>query len=192
MRGRQNRQELAGGLRWAAAAHVLAAPCELAHGPLLDQAVVAPMVARVAIIRQRGRRGRRRRWRRRRCRRAALALSLAAESLLALRPAPLPVREARRTVIRARGGRATNVVVSAAPNLLARIPSLRGTDGTVGLRRRSRRVRSRMRCCGAADAVVLAAISLLVQAPQALALAAVRLRGRRRNVLRRRGRDDDI
>merc|ERR1712061_167680 len=64
----------------AATAHVLAAPCKLAHGPLLDQAVVAPMVPSIAVVRQRCRRARRRRGS---CRWAALALSPAAEGLLA-------------------------------------------------------------------------------------------------------------
>merc|ERR1712061_737444 len=50
----------------AATAHVLAAPSELAHGPLLDQAVVAPMVPGIAVIRQRGRRDDNRRRGRRR------------------------------------------------------------------------------------------------------------------------------
>merc|ERR1712039_675969 len=72
----------------AATAHVLAAPSELAHGPLLDQAAVAPMVPSIAVIRQRGRRRGRRWWRRRW---AGFALRAAAEGLLALRPALLPV-----------------------------------------------------------------------------------------------------
>merc|ERR1711879_498616 len=73
------------GRGWAATAHVLAAPRKLAHGPLLDQAVVAPMVPSIAVIRQRGRRRGRRWWR---SRWAALALSPAAEGLLACGPAP--------------------------------------------------------------------------------------------------------
>merc|ERR1719159_1756226 len=107
---------------------MLTAPRKLAHGPLLDQAVVASVVSSVAIIRQR----RRRAWcRGGSCRRAALARSPAAEGLLAFGPALLPVREARVAVVWARsghGGRgrrgrrgwhggAADVVVSAAPNL---------------------------------------------------------------------------
>merc|ERR1712190_244703 len=72
--------ESARGCCWAAAAHVLAAPSEFAHRPLLDQAVVAPMVPSIAVMRQRGRRRGRRRW-------ASFALRAAAEGLLALRPA---------------------------------------------------------------------------------------------------------
>merc|ERR1719499_911023 len=120
----------AGGRCRATATHVLAAPSKLGNRPLLDQAVVATMIAGIAIVGQRRRRGRRRGRRRRRCWWAALALSLAAESLLALRPASLPVRKARRAVVRARSGRrrrrghsrAADVVVSAAPNLLTHIP----------------------------------------------------------------------
>merc|ERR1719188_53779 len=100
------------------------------------------MIPSIVVIRQR------RRWARRRggsCRRAALALSPAAEGLLAFGPALLPVREARVAVVwawsghgcrgrwgrrgrRGRGGggggggggwhgRAANVVMSAAPDL---------------------------------------------------------------------------
>merc|ERR1712232_1230252 len=83
-------------------------------------------------------------------------------------------------------------MVRATPDLLACIPSHRGTDGTVGLWRRGGCRRSRLRRCGATDTIVLTAIRLLVQAPQALALAAVRFGGRCRDVLRRRGRDDDV
>merc|ERR1719396_213772 len=75
----------------AATTHVLAAPRKLAHRPLLDQAVVAPMIPSIAIIGQR----RRRAWGRGgSCWRAALARSPAAEGLLAFGPALLPVREA--------------------------------------------------------------------------------------------------
>merc|ERR1712048_649662 len=55
--------ESARGRGRAATAHVLAAPSELTHRPLLDQAVVAPMVPSVAVIRQRRRRWGRRWWR---------------------------------------------------------------------------------------------------------------------------------
>merc|ERR1719229_191880 len=131
------------------------------------------MIAGIAIIGQRCRRGRRRGRRRRRCWRAALALGLAAESLLALRPALLPVRKARRAIVRAWSGRrrrrghsrAADVVVSAAPDLLTHIPTLWGSDSTVRLWRRGGcwRVRRwrvrRWRCRWATDAIMMAAIS---------------------------------
>ena len=186
----------AGGRCRAAAAHVLAAPSKLGHRPLLDQAVVAAMVAGIAIIGQRSRRGRRRGRRRRCCRRAALALSLAAESLLALRPAPLPVREARRAVIRAWSGhrrhsRTADVVVSAAPDLLAHVPAHGGSDGAVWLWRRSGRRMRRRRCRGAADTIMMAAPSLLVERPQSVALAAVWLGSRCRDIRSCRARNED-
>merc|ERR1719373_807584 len=164
------------------------------------------MVPGVAVIRQRsGRRGRRRwcRWR------AGLPLRAAAEGLLALRPAPLPVRETFVTIIAARGCRAADMVVSTAPNLLAHLPSRRGADGAVrlwwrcGHRHRSRSWRRNWyRCwrnwcrfgrwwCRAPDAIFLAAPGLLSQGPEIMGLAIVRLRGRR-DVLRRRGRNDDV
>merc|ERR1719401_2602003 len=86
---------------WAAAAHVLAAPRKFAHGPLLDQAVVAPMVPSIAVIRQRCRGAR---CRGGSCWWASLALSPAAEGLLAFGPALLPVREARVAVVGAWSG----------------------------------------------------------------------------------------
>merc|ERR1719436_2249878 len=158
------------------------------------------MISGIAIIGQRCRwcwwRGRCR-WR---CRWAALALSPAAESLLALRPALLPIREARSAIIRARSGcrrrrrrrghrGATNVMVCAAPHLLAHVPGQGGTESTVGLRWRSgwrwSRRWSRLRCRGTADTIMLATPVLLVQAPQTLALAAIWFGGRCGNVLRR-------
>jgi len=159
----------AGGRCRATATHVLAAPSKLGNRPLLDQAVVTAMIASIAIVWQRCRRGWRRGRCRRRCWRAALALSLAAESLLALRPASLPVRKARRAVVwawsgRRRNSRAADVVVSAAPNLLTHFPSHRGSESTVRLRRRRgwRRWRVRRRCCrGATDTIMVAAPSLL-------------------------------
>merc|ERR1711972_165871 len=54
--------ESAWGRGRAATAHVLAAPCELAHGPLLDQAMIASMVPSIAVIWQGGRRWGRRWW----------------------------------------------------------------------------------------------------------------------------------
>merc|ERR1719401_878750 len=190
----------AGGRCRATTTHVLAAPCELADGPLLDEAMVAPMVAGVTIVRQRSRRGRGRGWCWRRCGRAALALRPAAESLLALGPSALPVREACRAIVWARSGRATDVMMSAAPNLLSDVPALRRTNGAVWLRRgcgrrrrrRRRRMRRRMRRRGATDAIVLAAPVFLVQAPESLALAAIWFGGRCGDVLRRCGRDDDL
>merc|ERR1719499_2867715 len=110
------------------------------------------MVPGIAVVWQRRRR-RRRRWRR--CGRAGLALRRAAEGLLALRPAPLPVREAFVAIVVARGCRAADMVVSAAPNLLAHVPSHGGADGAVWLRGRGgRRRRSRRGVRGTADSVV--------------------------------------
>merc|ERR1719229_168904 len=160
------------------------------------------MIAGIAIVGQRRRRGRRRGRRRRRCWRAALALSLAAESLLALRPAPLPVRKARRAIVRARSGRrrgrwrrghsrAADVVVSAAPDLLTCFPAQWGSDSAVWLRRRGGRRVRRRRCRGASDTIMFAAPSLLVQGPQAVALAAIWLGSRSWNIRRCRGWDDD-
>merc|ERR1719394_162068 len=130
------------------------------------------MVAGVAIVRQRGRRGRGRGRRGRRRVWAAFSLRPAAESLLALGPSALPVREACRAIVWARSGRATDVMMSAAPNLLSDVPALRRANGAVRLRRgcgrRRRRRRRRMRRRRATDAIVLAAISFLVQAPEAL------------------------
>merc|ERR1711972_589339 len=102
------------------------------------------MIASVTVIRQRSRRCRRRRRRRRCSWRTALALSPAAESLLALRPALLPIREARCAVVWARScrrrwrrrrwhSRAADVVVGATPNLLAHVPTRGGTDSAIGL-----------------------------------------------------------
>merc|ERR1719191_543243 len=139
----------------AATAHVLAAPCELAHGPLLDQAMVAPMVPGIAVVWQGGRRWGWCRWRRGR---ASLALRRAAEGLLALRPAPLPVREAFVAIVVARGRRAADMVVSAAPNLLAHVPGHGGANGAVWLRGRGGGpCRSRRSVRGTPDAIVLAA-----------------------------------
>merc|ERR1740120_175090 len=105
--------------RRAATAHVLAAPCELAHGPLLDQAMVAPMVPGIAVVWQGGRWWGRRWWRRWRRGRASLALRAAAEGLLALRPAPLPVREAFVAIVVAGGCGASLALRAAAEGLLA-------------------------------------------------------------------------
>merc|ERR1719191_1288359 len=159
----------------AATAHVLAAPCELAHGPLLDQAMVAPMVPGIAVVWQGGRWWGRR-WRRRG--RAGLALRRAAKGLLALRPAPLPVREAFVAIIVARGCRAADMVVSAAPTLLAHLPGHRGADGAVRLRWRGGRWRRSWGSVrGTPNAVVPTAPRLLVQGPEPVALTAVRLGG---------------
>merc|ERR1719203_2507382 len=88
------------------------------------------MVPGIAVVWQRGRWWGRRRWRRGRAR---LALRRTAEGLLALRPAPLPVGEAFIAIVAARGCRAADMVVSAAPNLLAHVPGQRGADGAVWL-----------------------------------------------------------
>merc|ERR1712224_1095926 len=85
------------------------------------------------------------------------------------------------------------MVVSAAPHLLAHVPGHGGANDAVGLWGRSGHRNwcwTRWSVCGAPDAIVLAAPSLLVQGPEPLALATVRLRGRR-DVCRRCGWNDD-
>merc|ERR1719188_2975852 len=117
------------------------------------------MVAGIAIVWQRGRRSQGRGWCWRRRGWAALALRPAAKSLLALGPSALPVREACRAIVWARSGRATAVMMSAAPYLLSDVPALRRANGAVRLRRgrgrRRRRRRRRMRRRRATDAIVL-------------------------------------
>merc|ERR1719401_2219048 len=83
------------------------------------------------------------------------------------------------------------VVVSTAPDLFAHVPGRRGTHSTVRLWRRSGHRSWCWSWCRATNTIVLAAPRLLVQRPKALALAAVRLGGRR-DVRRRCGRDDDV
>merc|ERR1739848_795304 len=124
------------------------------------------MVPGIAVVWQRGRWWGRRRWRRWRRGRARLALRRTAEGLLALRPAPLPVGEAFIAIVAARGCRAADMVVSAAPNLLAHVPSHGGADSAVRLWRRSGHRRGRWSWWSwrrAPDAIVLAAPSFLVQ-----------------------------
>jgi len=178
--------------RRATAASVLATPCELGHRPLLQQAMVASMISSIAIIGQRSRR----RWRPwRRCRWATLALSVAAERLLALRPALQPIRIARSAIVlafssrgrrrrgrrrggrrwrrRRRCGRATDVMVNTAPSFLAHAPSLYGANSAVWFRRWGGRRRMGSRSCRATHTIMLTAPRLLVQGPQAIALAAI-------------------
>merc|ERR1719401_2551593 len=96
------------------------------------------------------------------CSRAALSLSLAAEGLLAVRPALQPVREASRAVVRALSGcgrrcrRAALALSLAAESLLALRPALQpvreARRAVIGARSGRRRGR---RCHGRAADVVM-------------------------------------
>merc|ERR1711972_666427 len=82
---------------WATTPRMLAAPRQLTHAPLLEQALVAIVVPGIAIVGQ----GCHYCWCWRRGRRAAALCSPAAIGLLPSGPSPLPVGVASIAIVRA-------------------------------------------------------------------------------------------
>jgi len=84
---------------WTTTLQMLTTPCKFSHTPLLDQAMVAIVIARIAIVRQRGgyHRRRRRWW----CF-ASLVGCPTAVRLFACWPSSSPVGETCIAIVRAR------------------------------------------------------------------------------------------